>query len=427
MTFFEFNSKINLPEVCRLLGVKDLKFIKVPKFGWFAYNKNMSQILHLFQFFSDKDIFKIYKEYTVYNKDVQDFAIIYSENSENKLFRDYHLYRSWLNVFRDAESETERSKVYFHQQEFSTFNKLLDAYDMQSLKKLKIGLITEDLMQKHKWVKWPKDCKNKLLMPTYCTPLHPCSFEVVSLSTLQHYTNMYLPSEMGWYGDLNKCIVSDIAELAKVHGNTWDHKCDLWMTKPVQVSSTMPVMDCLRIWVEGQNTMFINSPLDVIKANKKEEEIKIYSNLLNLKQVKEVEQTLGIKLVSYWEKQRSTEIHIGNLIFEDTGTSYNIITSTAEGHKTEYTNFTISIDKIIKSADAFYRRGVIKYQDKEVPFLIEEVNFMSPKALRQAIHTFFFHHGLGVPNVLYSHRNYLLDVVNKFNPNIQIENYCPTS
>src|SRR5574343_1594900 len=111
MRFNEFNSKINLPELCRTMGIKGLKFIKLPTFGWFAFNSNRTQIAHIFQLFSDEEAMALYRKLVLDRPDVHEFTMLYSEYDQQSLYTDYLKIRFWRSIYTDSLSEAESNYI----------------------------------------------------------------------------------------------------------------------------------------------------------------------------------------------------------------------------------------------------------------------------------------------------------------------------
>lgn len=426
MRFNDFNSRVNLPEICRAAGVIGLSFIKVPNFGWYAFNANKTQIANVFQLFKDEEVIYLYRKYTIESPELLEFTILYSENEERSLYEDYARIRYWNGLFKESILESQRTTIPW-KGERKKLKHIFEECGYTALNDIKVGLVTKDLSKKFYQAKLHEDSFNQIIIPTYCTPRHACSYELYDLETLKHIKTLFKNGERGWYGDISTGLISaDVPDIAKNGGFSWDSKCDLWIDGPVLTSNNLAVSQCIKVWIEAKNTRFINAPLDTIIANKKEAEVKGYLSHLTPKQIQELETRLNVPLLSSWEAVQQKQVEFGHLRFINNGNSYLVdyepTTVKKESlSRAEFTNFAMCIHKIVNTGNSFYRQGVIRYENKEEPFVFDEDTFSDSKKLMSAIHVFFLSRGLGLPIIISKHRSYLLDVVNSFNRNVKIE------
>lgn len=416
MTFNEFNSKINLPEVCRMAGISGLNYIKLPTFGWYGYNANLSQIVHLFQLFDDKDIFGLYRKFTLEMPELQEFSMTYSETEGNQLYEDYAKTRLWGSFFRDARLETQKLEM----RDRPPFKQIMKECGFPNLPADNVGYITEALLKKHVSFRMHPSPVGYLVVPTFCTPKHICSLELVDPKTMLVEKTIFKNGEKGWYGELGGVVVPDLPTLGRDGGFTWDSKCDFWTTKPLTLSKKMSVSKCVEVWLTAHNTKFDMSPIEVIKANKKEDEIVTVLSRLTLSQAMELESILKCGIVNKWEIAQQQTVEIGRFKFHNKKSQYYV--AYMDEVPTEFTNFTMQIDRIIRNGNRFYRQGVIRFENREAPFVFDEESFTTSNTLSKAIRAFFLQHGLGVPIILSLQHRYLLDVVNRFNRGAKIEN-----
>ncbi len=408
--------------MCRRLGINDFQFIKVPKFGWFAYNQNRSHIVHLFQLFSDAEVLKLFRRFTTEDIVYQDFTMLYSEASEAKLYRDYTQMRLWASVFKDACAEAVSGHLSYTGNSVK-LHKFLKDNGMSALTKTPIGLLTPKVMTKYKNIKWEETDKYKLVVPTYCTPMHACSYELFNVKELSLKRPLFTNGEKGWYGTVDGMICSDFQEMALFGGCTWDKKLDLWTQRPVDLSPDLGARDRLKIWAGAINTQFAESPLRGIVAQGLQDEVKLHCRELTAKQIKHAEQELGVHLFDHWVGLQEREIQIGDLKFTEQSDKYFVHRRGRTG-VAEMTNFTVTIDKLVKSNHQFFRQGTINYQGTSTPFIFDEMIFGSYRALEKGIRAFFVNHGLGIPIILNSHRKYLMDIVDRFNQHAPVETSC---
>lgn len=419
MTINEFNGKVNLPELCINKNLNDYQFVKLPTFGWFAYNHNKSVICSTYDIVKQTDTTSVYKHFTIIQPEYQDLKFSYSETAENRFLTDYNFYILWRKIWMMARYEAENSKINYGGR-YIKLKELCIELGYPYLLESGIGLITETVINspEGKLISWPQYSKNKLLIPTYCTPRHICSLELASIVDLDNRHTIYLNGEKGWYGTLNKRIVSNIKEALTLGGNTWDTKCDYWQTSIITLSNTLTLQDCIKIWTEARKTLFDKSPLDIVVETQHIDEIKKHICKLSYDQIQEIENKTGESLLGYWKQAREREITIDYMKFVERKNRYCLW---KKGDLSEYTNFTMTIDKIKKRRRMFYRSGHIFYKEHVVAFEFPESAFSSPKKLIRRLKEFFFDNALGLPTVLTNQQHYLLDVINQFNPDISID------
>jgi hypothetical protein len=421
MTVYEFNSKINLPSFCLASGIKGLQFKKIPKFGWFGFNEDKSVIVNIFQIFPEKSVMDIYRILTLDKPQYQESRMVYSELTDCKIKSSWFATFSYHQLLQAAINEAKEGKMYVDGIKVKVSN-FLDEEGLPQLLANNVGVINSRIydLKEFKHLGLNEGSKDKLLLPSYATPLHPCSFELVDPRDIQKRTELFTNREKGWYGQLGNCIVSDISELGFMQGNTWNQKCDFWNDKIINLSPRLNEEQCLRIWTEAHHTTFTKSPLDIILENKAEKNLHYYIKNLTAIQIKELEEKTNTQLIDVWKKQQEEEAQIGNLRFIRRNNRYYV-----ERYNTveqEYTNFAIKITKIKQRNGFYYQTGFVYYNDQEVPFEIEDKAFRSPNGFMNALRKFFLESSLGVPNVLPTYKHYLANVICKFNPEIEVDN-----
>ena len=410
MTINDFNSRINLPLYCSDLGVKGYEFLKIPRFGWYAYNKDYSEVFDIFDFISWKDAPKAITHLIKEKKQYQDFTITYTERGVTNTVNDFKNRILMKSFYNDCVSA-------FHERNISLQGRKVVAFDeMQTLgytnfHRSGIGAIDTNVMAEHiKHVPLIRTFQNKLLIPSFCTPKHICSLEIVDFDDLKKCHSFYTAVEKGWYGQVNKNIVGSLDRLKWVEGATWDKKLDFWLSSPVDLDLSLNPNQCLKIWIEAQNASFRKSPLDVIEQNGKEEQLKHYLKDLNYTQVKQLEKRFGHDLLGLWRNQTHEEINIGKMKFLKKDSRYYVQRGEI---MEEFTNFTVTVTKIIKKGNNFFRVGYITYEEREYPFEFNNDYFLTPTGFMKNLCRFFFNHGIGIPVVYSALQAFLIDIINR--------------
>jgi len=392
--------------------MKGLRYIKLPKFGWFAFDETLSSIRALYDL-GDQDSIVAFFQYLIKEKkQYHEVGITYSEMSIIRLSNDYYIYKG-MQAFHNSCIEELHNGQLFHDGKYINLAKFLKDEGKEAFLNTGLGLITDKTI-KASTANLPITIKNKLIIPTYCTPQHPCSFEAFTMAQLHKRDTVYINSEKGWYGKLDNTILSDFNKLQYNDGCTWDYKADYWMSKPVDIDTSMDVTQCIKIWTEAKRTIFTNSPLDIIEINKKVPSLKHNLKNLNYNQIKELEKRFGADLLSYWQNQQFEEISIGQLKFIQKDKQYYV---ERNGVVEEFTNFTMDIHKVVKKDDRYVRIGCISFYDHYIPFEFDNRVFLSCKAFLKRLNEFFFENNIGIPIILNSYQGMIIDVINRFNRN----------
>ncbi len=413
----EFSSKIDLPALCADNKITGYEFRHIPPFGWFAFNPDRSVIVNLFDIMGN-DCLDAYKLYTVKKPQYQSFKMHYSEVCENRLRNNILNVKSWNAAWKVAQQEALYGKVMLASKYYK-LKEILEQQGQLGLLNTKLGLITEKVLKEFPQLDWPENSKFKLLVPTFCTPKHMCSLELACVTDVAKRDIIFINGVKGWYGNVDKQIVSDLSELATKPGCTWDIKVDAWSTKLMDLSPTLNTKDCLKIFTEAKSTKFITSPLTVITQNNKLGEIKNHIKDLNYAQIEELQKVVGEDLLPLWKRQQEEETVIGNLKFIKKHNRYYV---EKFGVTQELTNFTIDIHKIVKEGKEFKRVGHIYYQDMAIPFSMADSCFTRPSTFLRRLREIFLESGAGVPIILTNYQGYMLDIINRFNQFAKVEN-----
>lgn len=415
-----FNNKINLPRFCAKLGYTDYQYIKIPTFGWFAYNKDKTFIGNAFDIVSQKDREHLYALVTKEKPEYLDFDVAYSAMSESELKYDLFETQLWSAVFAYCKKELETYKVTYKGKR-TLLKEVLEENGFSALLGNNVGVITTEVMEKFHMLPWPKtEMRGKLLIPSFCTPYHICSLEYCSWSDPTTLKTLWLNDEKGWYGNLgHKKIVKNLTELWSTPGNTWDYKADYWYPLDIiTLSDSLDVADSIRVWAEANNTILNKSPLAHIVETGQIEELKTQLGKLSFKQLQEAEKATGESLVSHWRKARETQVKIGTKTFTRRDNCYWVY---KKDRLEQVTNFVIEIDKITKKGYNYYRKGTIFFGKTALPFEMEEHYFTTNYLFHRGIKEKFLSSGLGIPIVHPDFFNKALLIIDSFNQGLQID------
>lgn len=420
MTINSFNNKVNLPRFCSKLGYTDYQFVKMPTFGWFAYNKDKSFVGTIFDIVSQRDKEYLYGLISKDKPEYLDFDLAYSSMVETTL--KYNLYENqlWTAVYAFAKKELETYKITYKGKRVLLREVLLEN-GFSGLLNNNVGVITTALLEKFNMLPWPKrEVRGKILIPSFCTPMHLASLEYCSWDSPMDLQPLWLNDEKGWYGNIHKkCVVAGLRELWAVGGYTWDYKADYWAPDSVvTLSDSLTVSDAIRIWTETNNTAFNKSPLQHIIDSGKTEELKHYLGNLSHQQLQQVENLTGQSLVGFWKKAREQQLQIGTRMFTRRDNCYWVF---KKGKLEQVTNFVIEIEKIVKNGSKFYRQGNIFFGDSCVPFTMDERYFTTNYMFHRGIKDKFLTAGLGVPIVHPDFFNKALLIIDSFNQGVEID------
>lgn len=419
MNLNELNSKVNLPSFCEAAGIKGYSFLKIPTFGWFAYNDDYTEIRQILDFNNpdEQDVIKYCTRIIKDQHRFHEFRMFYSEVGITQLVNDIYRQKAFKTLHHRSIEEMWNGKAYSDGRYFN----LKDSYisnGMEPFLKTNVGLLTENILLEYK-TKLNLDVRhlrNKIILPSYCAPGVACSYEWAYVDKPTERNNVYVNGDKGWYGELNTQIVGDLGMLLTVEGCTWHNSVDLWASKPLPLHQSLSVDQCIKMWSTAKKAVFTKSPLQVIEENQEGGKVKFYLAGLNLKQILTLEQQFKIQIKDQWSNCIENEINIGRLKFYIKDDRYYVETKT--GLSDEYTNFTVHIDTICKQDNLLIRTGNINHEGKTFPFELDNKVFLSCKGFIKALNDIFFDQGIGIPLILNNYRGYIIDVINRFNRNI---------
>lgn len=421
MTSSDFNSRINLQAFCDANGILDYTFLKLPRFGWFAINKRDGEIKTLTDFIPTEDMVKFCTDLIIEKPQYHESRILYNEISLARLVNDIRILLT-LKQFHKATQQEFMEGQGYADGHYINISQMFTDNGMGQFSETGVGLITEHLLKSFSipLALTKLNLKNKLIIPTWCSPQHLCSFEHCSIDTPNHRSTFFINGEKGWYGKVDKTVYGNFSNLLTHAGCTWDKKIDYWSSKVMDLDETsLGVSQCLQIWREANCTKFKRSPLDIIEANGGAGKLRLNTEQLTLAQIKELEKKFNIPLVEVWQKQKQAQVKIGNMTFIARDLRY--YTENARGELSEFTNFMVEIHRIQKRDGKFYRQGIVCFEGKQEPFELANNLFLSTKEFIKALTHLFLTTGLGVPIVASNYRGYLLDVINRLNLNCMID------
>ena len=401
------------------MGYTDYQFVKIPTFGWYAYNKDRTVVSNIFDVVGIREREFLYSLITKDMAEFLDFDLAFSSTAEQLLKSNLFQVQLWASAYTFARKEIQTYKTTYKGSKV-LLKDVLAANGMNHLISNNVGIVTSELLEKYNMLSWPKkDIRGKLLIPTFCTPYHICSLEYAPWHNPNDLQPLWLNDEKGWYGNIqhNK-IVSDIKELATTPGNTWDYKSDYWYGNHiVKMSEFLNVSDCMRIWTESQHTTFETSPLQHIIDLGKIDELKNNVARLNYNQLQEIEKLTGEKLTTYWKKARELHVQIGDRVFAKRDNCYYVY---KKGNLQQVTNFVIDVDKIVKRGNKFFRTGIIHFGSQAIPFDMDEKFFTTNYRFHRGLKDKFLTAGIGVPIIHPDFFNRALLIIDSFNAGVKI-------
>lgn len=416
----DFNNKVNLPRLCKKLGYTDYQYVRLPTFGWFAYNKDKTFIGNVFDVVAEKDRENLYALITKDKYEFLDFDLAYSSMAEAKLNNNVLETQLWTAAYSMCCKAMDSYKINYNNKK-QYLKEILATNGLNGVPANKIGVITGKIMDTFKMLPWAsKDLRGKLIVPTFCTPHHIASLEYCAWDSPTRLTPLWLNFEKGWYGNIKaNRVVSDMKELFTIPGFTWDYKADYWTEGEVKLSEFMDVGGCINIWADAKKTTFQQSPIDVVKDSGKVAELQHYVGKLSFEQLQKIEAETNEPLLKHWKLARESRVQIGDKIYTKRDNKYFVY---KKGNLLEVANFTIDIEKIIrKKSGKFYRKGTLNYGEKTVAFEMDEKFFSSNFKFQRGIHDKFLNAGLGIPIVHPDFFSKALLIIDSFNAGVQVE------
>jgi hypothetical protein len=242
MNINDFNSKVNLPRVIAKLGgnVKDFDFIRMPIFGWYAKAKTKDFIGNIFEFFTAEDWPRLYSHILESFNDCIDFKLPNSTHAQDRLFANYMLHMQYQAAWLLSKQEMQSHRARYGNN-VMYFKDIMNEAGLRGIPLNDIGYLTENVINSFKRLKLePKRKYQKVLViPSFNTPKHICSFELAKYTTPHEREKIYINAEPGWYGKMNGYIAADFNELKVRQGITWNYKADFWTYDATELSSNL--------------------------------------------------------------------------------------------------------------------------------------------------------------------------------------------
>lgn len=420
MTFNDLNCRINLPAYCYSNGLKGFDFVRMPRFGWFAVTQSTGKILSLVDFVPIDEVVAFCTDLILEKPQFHESKLFYNEVAVLRLCNDIRIMLSLKRLHEDSVAEFNQGKATA---DGKTFNlaKMYNDNGMRFFAQTGVGYMSETLYNTYaKLLGIHKSAINRLIIPTWCTPEHVCSFETAPPNNpLAPKFTFYTNGEKGWYGRPEKAIVGEFKQLLTHPGCTWDLKLNYWAKSLMTLDDSLTVKQVLEIWSQSQDIRFKSDPLDEVELRNGKDLIKHSVHGLSLEQISELEKRFKLKLGNFWQAQKQKLVKIGHLTFVAKDMRYYV-----EGPNAtcEMTNFMMEIHRIKKKADGkYYRIGVVYYQGKQEAFELPNDAFLTVSRLVKAVNEFFLERGLGVPIISNAYRGYLLEVINRLNIEVMID------
>jgi hypothetical protein len=412
MTLHEFNCKVNLPEYCKSLGRKDLLFNKLPGFGWYAYNHDLTEIGHAFDLTPADDRKNLYSK-VCENPSLQEFSLIYSGYCDEVLKNNLREIGAWTIFYKRCVAALQEPLI-FQDRETST-EQIFKELGFPHLLDAKVGVLTSKLKKAHAGLlDFPgfKNCIN-IVIPSFYTPNHLASLEVAPLENLNQRYLLWGNPQPGWYGDINSELIVGSPDLLKFHkGFTWNALCDFWTSRPCNFHEDLPDDERVQIWCSARRTLIDSPAIEQILREDKRSLIETNASKLTYSQVLELKEKYGIDVARAWRRSKERQIQFGahNYIRED-----NRYYTFRRGVKLEVANFAMDLTGSFKREGIWYRKGFILYENKVVPFEMEEDHFQSNYLFKKAVRRLFVEHGIGVARVHPAFDRMFVELVEAFN------------
>ena len=149
MTVHELNSKIHLPSYARYLGLSpEYNYQKVPGYGWFGYNRDMSYVFDAIDVTRLNDTFDsyLYRSIALDHPELQEYKIRYSEVVEAKFASNLKYHKQNQEMWM-ASREAARTDYIRYNARNMKFSDLLDELGEKALAFTGIGIITTRILK----------------------------------------------------------------------------------------------------------------------------------------------------------------------------------------------------------------------------------------------------------------------------------------
>jgi hypothetical protein len=427
MNINDFNIKVNLPRLVAKQGRNpdEYDFVRIPIFGWYAKSKTSDFIGNVFDFFGAEDWKTLYTTVLDNFEDCLDFKLPRSEYAEKKLWSNYFQYVQYLNAWRLAKEEVHKHRAR-HGDKVMYFKDILISAGMPNLIDNEVGYLTENVVKAFPKLNLGAKQKYKkvLVIPSFVTPKHICSFEVAKFQTPNEREKLYMNGEMGWYGKMGDEILEDFNQLKIRTGFTWNYKADLWTNKPVRLAEGIGTQELIQIWSDSKRTEFEVDPMDLLISKEGTDNLKLHVANLSHTQITSLEKKTGESLMPYWVESKEQQFTAQGKTFVRRGNSYFVLIP-KKNEEEQLTNFALEIKEIRKKTndkgvEEFYWCGFINHGDSVVPFEMNDKFFTSCYLFAKGIRQQFMTLGMGIPFINERYVRQLLSMIQLTSFNVKI-------
>jgi hypothetical protein len=411
----DLNSKINLPRLLAKLGLNtnEFDFVRIPIFGWFARSKTSDFVGNLYDFFEPKDWPTLYTTILDNFEDCLDFKLPRSEYAQKKLWSNLYLHMQYQSAWLLSKEEVKNHRAR-HGDQVMYFKDILISAGMPNFLENEIGYLTENVVKafpklnlgaKHKY-------KKVLVVPSFVSPKHICSFELAKFQTPNDREKLYMNGEMGWYGKLGGEILADFNELKVKTGFTWNYKADHWGRRGLTLSDKIDPSQLIQIWSDSRHSLFETDPMDLLIRKEGTDNLRHHVASLSYSQVQELQLKSGEDLVTPWLSSKEQQFTVQGKTFVRRGTSYFVVKKDEEE---QLTNFSLEISSISKrkedDEEVFYWCGLIHHGNSVVPFEMNDKFFSSCHLFAKGIRNQFMTLGMGIPFINEKYVRQLLSMI----------------
>lgn len=426
MNINDFNSKVNLPKVVSKLGLKvnDFNFVRMPIFGWFAKSKDGKFVGNIFDFFEVSEWKSLYSTILDNFEDCLDFKLPRSEYAEKSLFKHQYVHMQYQSAWVLSKQEVYKHRAR-HGDKVMYFKDVLMAAGMPGFLENEVGYLTENVVKafpklnlgaKHKY-------KKVLVIPTFCTPKHICSFELAKFQSPNEREKIYMNGEMGWYGKIDTEVAKDFNELKIKPAYTWNYKADFWLENPIKLSDSVDTNQLIQIWSDVKKGLFEDDPVDRLIGMEGNASIEHHVASLTHQQIQELEKRTDKKLMPYWIEAKEQQFTVHGKTFVRRGTAYFLIKAREEE---QLTNFALEIKEIRKRGEEFIWCGFIHHGESFVPFEMNDKYFTSSYLFAKGVRSQFLRLGLGIPFINEKYVKQLLSMIQLTSYKVQVVPEEPT-
>lgn len=398
--FNEFNSRVNLPRLCNFMGdFPKLKFVKLPAWGWFGFNKSIC--INFFDIVALADAGAWYEKIVKTHPDLLDTPTEYSEIVKRKIIRSLTTYSAWKAFYLESVNNLKEDKKLLTELDESGFGALVTNGAGYISKELYVKLVKA--LPDLKLQRW---LIGRFIIPTRITPRHFGSFEALNLNDLKGSRVLYINQEPGWYGDMSKEILGDLKDTMAIEGCTW-HPNISQFTNKYHIGDATQLKTLLSIWVAtGEDIV----PLLKSRSFTKAEYVPCLG-ILAQKHLKILKKELGLDLSKEWKEQKTTKTIFNNRTYIRL---YDRFVQQRSYGQEELSNFAVELSSIEYDNGSYVYKCNLYYKDQVFPCNMSERAFSTGAKFIQAITNIFLQNSLGLPIILPRSEDIILSLVKRF-------------